>query len=310
MKDSFQQFNLKHPSETDVNLVFNFMNACDISEYGEADSDLDELSDQWQEVPLDENVWISLDDVGDINGYALLSEQVEESRFLDLYTHRVNSPSGLEETLIDLTLNRFKALLDEGESTPDCDLTTFASGINTKNRAALESRGFQIQKFHYRMQLDFTSPLQVPDWPAEFSISSFVPGEEKELYDLIASTFDWQGVQLGSFETWCKQVFRGGRYDPDLFMMVRQAGDLVGAAICYDEETRGWVKEIAVSKKMQGKGLGSLLLQHVFSVFQNNGLPTVALAVASANEKAYAFYERCGMTRTREFVQYHLRLSA
>jgi ribosomal protein S18 acetylase RimI-like enzyme len=304
MKETKRPFTLQHPTALDLERVFQFMNACDIAEYGEADSDPDELADQWQEVDLAEEVWITLDPEGALNGYAMLTAEGERGRFFDLYTHRTGAPQGLEEALIEAALRRFNHLIETGQSAADCKVTAFVSGVNTKNRAAMEAKGFRVKTYHYRMQLDFEGPLTAPTWPAEFELKPFEPGQEKELYELIASTFDWQGAALPSFEAWQDTIFRGGRYDPELFIMVRLGGQLVGAALCYPEEPRGWIREIAVAKSMQGKGLGSRLLKHVFGLFAKKGLSGAALGVASANESAYHFYERCGMIRSREFVQY------
>jgi mycothiol synthase len=298
-------FAIQHPVPEDLERVFNFLIAYDIAEFGEPDSDMDDLSDQWDEVDLSQDAWISLDPAGNLNGYAIVTDESNSQRFLDLFTISSLSPDGLAEVLYDLALERFQNLVKQGKSASDCILTTFANGFNPKIRAVIESRGFQVEKYHYRMQIDFQEDFFAPVWPPEYTLAHYKPQDEKELYDLIADAFDWPGFQMKPLEDWRKDIFRNGRFDPELFVMVRQSGRLIGAAICYNEETRGWIKELAISKELQGKGLGSLLLKHVFSVFSKKGLPTVALGVASTNKKASEFYERSGMVRTREFVQYY-----
>jgi len=213
---------------------------------------------------------------------------------------------------MDQAVERFTTLITSGSSPAECILTAYANGLNPGIRAAYESRGFTIEKFHYRMQMDFTTPYPAPEWPAGLTLSPVTPADEKDLYALIISAFDWHGVDPLSFEDWHKQIFRGGRYDPELFLMLHKEGRLVGAAICYDEGSRIWLKELAVSKELQGQGIGSLLLKQVFALAGQKGtkspaggIPTVALGVVSLNPKAMEFYERSGMTRTREFVQYH-----
>ncbi len=305
MKADSLSFNVQHPSPEDLDRVFDFMIASDIAEYGEADSDKDDLTDQWSEADLATDAWIASNEADELTGYALLSDEFNDRRYLDLYLHAVRSPKGLAEALLDLAVERFVALVSSGASQPQCILTAYANGLNPGIRAAYESCGFAVEKFHYRMQMDFTEPFPAPEWPAGFTLAPVTPADEHPLHDLIMSAFDWQGVQPLSFEDWHKQIFRGGRYDPELFLMLHQQGKLVGAAICYDEGSRIWLKELAVSKDLQGQGIGSLLLKQVFALAGQRGIPTVALGVVSLNPKAYAFYERCGMNRTREFVQYH-----
>ena len=159
------------------------------------------------------------------------------------------------------------------------------------------------------MQIDFQGEVTQPIWPEEYVLSAFTPAEEKSLYGLIVNAFTWPGHVMTSFETWKEHLFRNGRFDPELFMLVHKGEKLVGAALSYDEGTRGWIRQLAITKELQGKGLGSLLLQHVFSIYYNKGIPTVALGVASENEIANRFYERNGMRRTREFVEYQLNVN-
>lgn len=305
MKADSISFNLQHPVHDDLDRVFNFMIDSDIAEFGEADSDKDDLADQWSETDLGTDAWIASNEAGDLTGYALLSDEFNGRCYLDLYIHAHRSPGGLAEALLDQAVERFAALVNTGASGKDCILTAYANGLNPCICAAYESHGFKVEKFHYRMQMDFTAPYPEPDWPAGFTLAPVTSADERDLHDLITDAFDWQGVQPLSFEDWYKQIFRGGRYDPEKFLMLRREGNLVGAAICYDEGSRIWLKELAVSKELRGQGIGSLLLKQVFALAGQRGIPTVALGVVSLNPKAVGFYERSGMSRTREFVQYH-----
>jgi len=311
MKADSLSFNLQHPIPEDLDRVFNFMLECDIAEFGEPDSDKDDLADQWSEADLAADVWIASYESGELTGYALISDEFNGRRYLDLFLHAHWSPQGLAETLLDQAVDRFAALVRAGGSASGCILTAYANGLNPGIRAAYESRGFAVEKFHYRMQMDFTTPYPAPEWPVGFTLAPVTPADERALYALITNAFDWQGVQPLSFEDWHKQIFRGGRYEPEMFLMLHKGDELVGAAICYDEKPRIWLKELAVSKDLQGQGIGSLLLKQVFALAGQKGtkspagrIPTVALGVVSLNPKAVDFYERSGMVRTREFVQY------
>lgn len=308
MKADSLSFNVQHPTPEDLDRVFNFMIECDIADLGEADSDKDDLTDLWSEVDLAADAWIASNAEGELTGYALLSGEFSGRRYLDLYLHAGRSPQGLAEALLDQAVERFTTLIKSGSSAADCILTTYTNGLTAGNRSAFESRGFAVEKFHYRIQMDFTSPYPAPVWPVGLELTAITPADEHDLYNLIVAAFDWQGAEPLTFEEWHKFVFRGGRYDPELFLMLHKEGRLAGAAICYDEETRIWLKELAVSKELQGQGIGSLLLKQVFALAGQRGIRTVALGVVSLNPKAMDFYVRSGMTRTREFVQYHRKV--
>lgn len=92
-------------------------------------------------------------------------------------------------------------------------------------------------------------------------------------------------------------------------MLVRDEGKLVGAALAYDEEGSGWIRQLAFDRDYRGRGLGSLLLRHMFTLFQQRGAASVGLGVAAVNENAVSFYERCGMHRSREYIEYRKRMN-
>ena len=129
-----------------------------------------------------------------------------------------------------------------------------------------------------------------------------------ELYHFIQRAFDWEGHEDTPIDLWRNLVFRGGRFEPQLFVLVRDAGRLVGAALSYDEEGSGWIRQLAFHKDYRGQGHGSLLLRHMFYLFQQRNAASVALGVASVNANAVNFYERNGMYRSREFIEYRREL--
>ncbi len=304
MSDELKGFQIQPPNQADFDSVVEFMKECDQAEYGEPDTDAEDVRDQWSEVDLSKDAWMSRNTMGEINGYALLSPQGENGRFLDLYTNVTHPRQGVEETLLDCGIDRLQSLIKAGNSIDPCSLTIFLNGKNEENRRVVESRGFQVKKYHYRMQLDFQGPAESSVWPDEYTVRTFQPGDENDLYNLTISAFDWTSTVKPSLDTWYQQVLRSGRIEPELLTLVFSSGGLVGASISYDDVTRGWIKQLAVERSSQGRGLGTLLLRNAFVTFYNRGLPTVSLGVVATNEKAYRLYEKNGMMRTREFVQY------
>ena len=83
---------------------------------------------------------------------------------------------------------------------------------------------------------------------------------------------------------------------------------LAGVALCYDYDAYGWVRQMAVAPRFQGRGIGTALLRHVFHELYARDFLTVALGVDSENPAAGVFYERLGMTRVRQYDEYGLRL--
>ena len=290
-------------NNTNVDEVLQFMIACDISEFGEADSSREDLEEQWDEMDLSKDGWVARDDQGNIIGYACVTG--ENSRYgTDLYLHNPLSPEGLEDELMGRCLGRGNELALQDPTTDKAHLTGYAASINQRLQEVFEKNGFDRHTYHYRMQIDFNGPVEPPQWPEEFSLTTYKEDNETELFELIQNAFTWEGRDPISMDSWRNLIFRGGRYDPEFFVLVRSKGKLVGSALGYAEETGGWIRQLAIDKDYQGKGLGSRLLRHMFSVFYQKSLPGVGLGVASLNSKAWHFYERVGMYRSREFIEF------
>jgi len=297
------EMNIFHPSAEDFARVMRFMYACDVAEFGEPDSDESDTADQWQEADLQQDAWLVQTPTCDLCGYAILNSAGKRGLTFDLYALPDETGRAVRQTLLKLVVERAGKLAN-GTTT----LTTYVSGFTPANQALMEASGFSLHTLHFRMQIDFSGPLEPIIWPAEYSLHSVTEQDEQELYQLINASFDWPGRSPVSFEDWKKHLFRDGRYDPRYFILVRKAGVLVAAALSYNEGSLGWVRQLAVCKDLQGKGVGSMLLRHVFSVYSGLGVPSVALGVELKNEKAAAFYEHLGMRRSREFLEYRMQV--
>lgn len=292
-----------HPNQWQLDEVLDFMNRCDLAEFGEEDTSREDLEQLWTEIDLAEDAWIARNDQQRLNGYANVAPAGDGYQ-MDIYIHPVDSPTVVEDTLMQLCLER-AACLDDGAA-PDAapSLKGYATSQNQRLQRVYEEAGFTRHTYHYRMQIDLITPLPAPQWPANFELSAYQPEAELELYHLIQHAFDWEGHVDSPIEEWRNLVFRGGRFDPQFFVLVRDAGRLVGAALSYDEGGSGWIRQLAFHKDYRGQGLGSLLLRHMFYIFQQRGAASVALGVAAVNENAVSFYERNGMHRSREFIEY------
>jgi ribosomal protein S18 acetylase RimI-like enzyme len=291
---------IEHPKEEEIHDVFDFMCANDTAEYGEPDSDYGDLEDEWKEADLAKDVWL-LKDNGRICGYSLVSGEVDRFH-MDLYAHNDHTPAGWMDRLIEPACERVQEKKESGEE--KARLTVYSCVVNKGVGEALLRNGFSIHTWHFRMQIDFIETVEAVNWPDDFEIRPFQQSDEEELYHLIEATFDWQEHVMPPIEEWRKHLFRGGRFDPEYFVLVRKAGKLVGAALSYNEDTLGWIRQLAISKDLQGQGFGSKLLRHMFHVYQQIGKKSVALGVASVNQNACQFYERVGMRKVREFAEY------
>jgi ribosomal protein S18 acetylase RimI-like enzyme len=295
-----------HPSLEEINAVLDFLNACDIAEYGEADSVLEELQEEWENIDLARDAWL-LKDETKIFGYACLSGRDARYQF-DLYLDMEFSAEGWKDQLVHKAIDRIREIKQQKSDSQPLILTAYASSVNTGLNEVLLRNGFKAHIWQYRMQIELNKEFEPMIWPADFVIRPFEPKDEVALFQLITSTFDWEGHSMPTIEGWREHLFRGGRFDPLYFVMVLRGGELVGAALSYKEDSLGWIRQLAISKKLQGQGFGSKLLKHMFHEFQKAGMEKVALGVASTNQNAFVFYERCGMKQVRKYTEYQMEI--
>lgn len=297
---------LEHPKHENLDEVFAFQVECDIAEFGTPDSSREDLEELWTEIDLSRDAWLKRDAAGGLSGYANVSSTPNGLQ-MDIYINVHTSPAGLEDELLQACLARASEIIEEK---PDKEviLTGYASSVNPRLQGVYERSGFTKHTWHYRMQIDLAAQPAALPWPEGYTLEVYKPEYETELHGLIESAFAREDRVPTPIEMWRNLVFRGGRYDPGLFILVIKDNQLVGAALSYDEGDYGWIRQLAVRPGLQGLGLGGLLLRHMFSVYWQRGIPRVALGVAARNENAVKFYERAGMQRSREFIEYRLTL--
>ncbi len=299
---------IHHPSMQNLEEVYQFMIRCDIDEFGEPDSSQDDLQQLWSEIDLDHDAWIMRDEQGNLSGYACVSEG-NLGYQQDVYILVSRALQGLEDQLMKLCEDRVREKITSDHIETKSSITGYATSTNQRIQKAYESSGFVRHNYHYQMQIDFSGPYDAPIWPDQYRLEPYRLEDEQELYHLYATTFDWSGHVTTSIDAWRKLLFRGGRYDPQLFVMLRDGNKLIGAALSYLEDGSGWIRQLAVHKEYQGRGLGALLLKYMFSVYSQKKASGVGLGVSSKNETAYRFYERNGMYRKREYIEYRKELA-
>ena len=298
---------LDHPVQEDIDEVYTFLIDCDIADFGEPDTSREDLEEDWGAIDLSQDAWIARNEAGKLAGYAYVRD-VSEGCHMDVYIEPEKCPIGLEDELAARCLSRAVERVALSTFPNGPFLIGYSTGTNKRLQEMYERSGFVRHAYHYRMQIDFSEPIDPVNWPAGYTVQAYQPGDELELYYMIQKAFNWEGHVDASIDQWRGLVFRGGRFDPECFILVRDAGALVGAALAYDEGGSGWIRQLAVRQDHQGKGVGGMLLRHMFHLFQQRGATSVALGVAAVNQKASQFYERSGMRRRREFIEYRKAL--
>lgn len=297
-----REFNTRRPSIDDAQMVLDLITACDIAAYGEPDYDLESLLDDWSDLDLDQDAWLVTDVDGQLIGYASVNHTDQRFTF-DMVVHPAYAP----EELPGLLLAACEARANEQSSDSHAQITAtiYLPHVNLAARKAVEERGFELIKYHFGMRIDIQAPPPEQTWPQEVSLRNAVPGQDDRIiYDFIQAAFDWPGRTPPSFERWRGLMVDAYNFDRDLWFLAFHGDELVGAVLCFEYPQYGWVRQLGVAQDWRRQGLGAALLRHVFGVFYRRGHRRVGLVVESGNPKAFQFYERVGMKRVQQYIEY------
>ena len=91
---------------------------------------------------------------------------------------------------------------------------------------------------------------------------------------------------------------------PALVIVAERRGVPLGFCQIAPAGNAAWIESIAVEPREQGRGIGTLLLQHALAEAARRAGPRVCLAVSDRNAAAYALYRRFGFAVTAKSARY------
>ncbi|MCK4726979.1 MAG: hypothetical protein KAT29_14305, partial [Anaerolineales bacterium] len=130
--DPISNLTFARPSLSDAAAVLDLMIAVDIAEYGEPDSELEDLLQEWQEIDLSQDVWLVYDHQNRVVGYGKVAV-LDEGFQMDFYVHPQSSPGELRDEIITRCEKRVQELQHSKGDQPAVDLNTIVSQANPEN---------------------------------------------------------------------------------------------------------------------------------------------------------------------------------
>jgi mycothiol synthase len=299
---------IRHPSAEDIQATLEFMVACDIAEFGESDYVLEELSDQWSGIDLNQDAWLVISPAGQMIGYAIVLRKDNAFTF-DFFVHPALAPDGLTRHLLEMCASRANKQLPGGAGAP-ATASFIVSQRNLANQQVADRLGYQPYKYHLVMQVTLKELPCLPVWPEGITLRNAAAGQDdRMIYELIQAAFDRSDRVPPSFESWHENMMEASIFDSNLWFLAFHGEDLVGAVLCFEYPLQGWVRQLGVAQKWRRHGIGRALLQHIFGVFYRRGQAQVGLGVESTNSNAYQLYEKVGMKCKHKFIQYRKTLT-
>jgi ribosomal protein S18 acetylase RimI-like enzyme len=162
-----------------------------------------------------------------------------------------------------------------------------------------QHRAFRPVRYAFRMVIDLLEKPACSEWPEGISVRAYRAEDAQTVYELEAEIFadDWNFTQL-DFDDWQRLHLASMEFDPDLWFLAEDAGEVAGCALCRSERRpgTGHVNALGVRPQWRRRGLGLALLLHSFAELRAHGRSKADLGVDAENPTgALPLYERAGM---------------
>lgn len=302
-------FSFRHPTLDDAQPVLDLQVRCNIAEYGESDSDMEDLLYDWKEIDLSQDAWLATNPAGELVGYAAVQPAGQNLRY-DFYSDPTLKDRMLAKTMLAWCEARGPAFARQHNLPPSANIIIYVAHVNEANRALVEGAGFQPGRYYFQMYIDLTASLASPVWPSGVEMRTFVPGQDDQaVHALIQTAFEQPGRTPLPFEDWQAFMMRPEVFDPALWFLATADHEIIGVCLCLEYPANGWVRQLGVLPTWQRKGIGAALLRQAFNVFRERGFERTGLVVESRRPDAYRFYTGVGMYPRRQYDEYIRRLT-
>ncbi len=304
---------LRPATMADLEAVSKLVAAHEIADYGEAETTLEDIRNEWQSpnINLGTDTLVITTPTGRMVGYAETYHFQHARIFGWLFVHPEYREQGVGETL----LRRVEARAQEhiALAAPDLRVTlnTGAASVNTAAKQLFERHGYRLIRHFWRMEIEMNEPPQQPQWAEGITVRPMRPGEERLVYEVDEESFQdhWGHISI-SFEEWEHRSVKRDTFDPSLWFVAFEGDKAVGISLCKQVPGgMGWVSTLGVLRPWRCKGVGMALLLHSFNEFYRRGWRKAGLGVDAASlTGATRLYERAGMHVARQYDSYQKEL--
>lgn len=273
----------------EVGALLTTARAADIALWGQAETDLDELSHALAvAAPLEHTSRVAVAG-GRVAGFVLL-------RGTECVLTLHPDPPGVGRAAVAGTLLRWArqaGARDLDVAEPDAELRRVATVLGW-------------QHTHSSHELLRRTSTPVPPLPLGVELEPFraevqAPAVHRMLYAFWADTPTHHDRP---YDQWRALFIDHPGSDPDHQVVAWQDGEVVGAAICrvFTGDT-GWILQLGVAHRMRGRGLGRALLGTAADRLTASGVREVGLSVDATNAAALSLYEAAGFAVERTYLR-------
>jgi mycothiol synthase len=298
--------NVRAPRPGDLPDVLALLRAADEALIGESDWTEADLRDEWEEAGIERNAWL-VELAGSLAGYALLLDRGRGRATADGYVHPAHEGRGVGSEIIRRTEERARELAAEQGAPVVLHNATLAG--NPRVPELYERHGYERARHFFRMVVDLGEESPEAPHADGIEIAPYDhPREARAVHATVQETFrDEWGYRPETFEDFERRKLGHARFDPGLWFVARDGGEVVGALLGDWKRNGdwGWIGSLGVRDGWRRRGIGEALLRASFADFHLRGERKVALGVDVQNPTgATRLYERVGMRVFWEAVLY------
>lgn len=294
---------------SDQHDVLRMRQAQELAENGEIYTTADRLAAEWEALGprLAEQVWVAVTaDEGLVACAALAHE--DQAFIVRLWVLLDNRDGWLETALVARAEQQARAIGREADAR-SVKLFSQATPVHPTAQRALLEAGFVVSSTYEQMELALNAPLATPSAIGGIEIRPFSVGHDAAdaVYHADEEAFlDQRGHTPRTFEQWGKRLNLGGdTYDPSLWLIAWDAGEVAGAALDEVVKNVGWIHHLFVRRPWRRRGLGAALTLSALGAFSRHGVTAVRLNVdAQSLTNAHQLYRRLGFRVTGSYTNF------
>ena len=283
---------LRAPRAEDAGAVAELLRARDLADLGEPDVTVADVHADWEAPGLDlaSDAWVVEDARGELVGYALVSG-------VDLVVAVHPGATG-QRLGTELRLLAERQARARGARV----VRQFVPTANSAARILLLEAGWWPAHHYFRMQIALKD---APSRPPDVLARTFDAERDSEpVWQLVQDSYSGvEGHLPQSLEAWRATSMEKPGWDPDLWLVLPDAGGIVGVALGERGDTpqgrSGLITTVAVAERARGRGHARTLLLLLLDAYRRKRVRFAEAAVHGSTATAARLFESVGMTPVR-----------
>jgi ribosomal protein S18 acetylase RimI-like enzyme len=293
-------YHLRRPGLEDAEAVAAVMCACDIEDLGEAETDADDVRDDWSQPRFDRDrdTWIVVGEDRTIRGYGWVWDKVPAREMIgDIYV----LPGEPRESLYDVLRSRIEERAEEhiAAAAADDEVTLgFFGLVDSDYSRYLSANDYDVVRTYFRMVIRLGETPPAPPVVDGIEVRPYRRGKDDEaVHTVIQESFANHHLYAAEpISEWIARRTAHPVTDTTLWRIAWAGKEPVGAILSYPFEAMAWIRELGVRGEWRSRGVGRALLVHAFEALHARGHRSVGLGVDAENTTgATRLYEAAGM---------------